>query len=65
MFRMSFAEQLGLTCQALVLIHRRSPDVEEILRSGERQDLNSLKTVRLASWSQTEFDILLKKTLAE
>ena len=46
--------------QVLGFIYRRSPDVEEIL-SGGRQDPNSLKIVRLPSWSQTEFDIQLKK----
>ena len=53
---MPFAEHLGLMRQELGFIHRRSPDVEEILRSGGRQDPTSLKIVRLPSWSQIEFD---------
>ncbi|KAI9465567.1 hypothetical protein BJY52DRAFT_1209519 [Lactarius psammicola] len=43
MFRMPFAEQLGLMRKALKSIHRRTPDVEKVLRSGGRQALNSLE----------------------
>ena len=43
MFRMPFAEQLGLMREALGFIKRRSSEVEEILRSSGRQDPNSLK----------------------
>ena len=43
MFRMPFAEQLGLMREALEFIKRRSSEVEEILRSSGRQDPNSLK----------------------
>lgn len=55
MFRMPFAEQLGLMRKALEYLHRRIPDVEKILRSGERQASNSLEMVRLPSWSRPKF----------
>lgn len=37
MFRMSFAEQLGMMRNALQYIHQRVPDVEKVLRNGGRQ----------------------------
>ncbi|KAF8273833.1 hypothetical protein EI94DRAFT_1078359 [Lactarius quietus] len=43
MFRMPFAEQLGLMRKALEFIHRRLPDVEKILRCDARQAPNSLE----------------------
>ena len=36
MFRMPFAEQLGLVRKALEFVHQRIPEVEKILR-GSRQ----------------------------
>ena len=51
MFRMPFAEQLGLMRKALEHIHRRVPGAEEILRNGGRQAPNSF--VRLPSSSHS------------
>ena len=54
MFRMPFAEQLGLMRKALESIHERIPGVEKILRYGGRQASNSLEMVRLPLWSWTK-----------
>jgi len=49
MFRMPFAEQLGLMRTALESIHQRIPDVEKILRNGGRQASDSLVRLPLSS----------------
>jgi hypothetical protein len=41
MFRMPFAEQLGLMRNALESLQRRIPEVERILRRGEYQNATS------------------------
>ena len=41
MFRMPFAEQLGLMRNALQSVQRRIPEVEKILRQGEHRNATS------------------------